>query len=528
MKESAARQQHEDIHNADIQIFGTGEMAGLIRNHDWSRTALGPIESWPPLLSYTLNMLLATQHPMVLLWGSDLLHFYNDGFRLCLGPDKHPGCLGQCAERCWHEIWSRIQPKIEAVFLRGESSQFENQFLPIPYMGKFRDAYWTYSYSPIRNFDGTICGVLLTCLETTRSIQAERKLQSALEATTDSVLGVDRNWRINYLNQHAIQILAPAGDVMGADIWTAFPLMIYEGSPYVEHYKRAMDHGTPADFEAYYPEPLNFWVHVIVRPVTDGIIFFFRDITQRKREYAALMQSEKLAAVGRMASSIAHEINNPLESLTNLLYLLQNLEDREQRSTFLNQAQNELKRIARITTQTLRFHRQSSKPQPVHLREVLENVLTLMQGRLRSGSVSIDTEYRTSRTILGYEADLRQVFANFISNALDAADTNGRVVLRVEESSFKHGEMHSVRVIIADNGHGMDSVTRQRIFEPFFTTRPLTGTGLGLWVSMEILNHHGAQVRVRSSQDPGHHGTVFLVAFPPAAPVALNGSVHTS
>src|SRR6202042_1235598 len=98
-----------------------------------------------------------------------------------------------------------------------------------------------------------------------------------------------------YINKRAAASLAAAGDLIGADIWTAFPSMIYEGSPYVEHYRKAMDQGIPADFEAYYPEPLNFWVHVTVRPVADGIIFFFRDITHRKREEAALVQAEKLA-----------------------------------------------------------------------------------------------------------------------------------------------------------------------------------------------------------------------------------------
>ncbi|HEY9126829.1 MAG TPA: PAS domain-containing protein, partial [Acidobacteriaceae bacterium] len=445
-------------------------MAGLIRDFDWSKSSLGPVEKWTPTLLLTINTLLATHHPMVLLWGPEFVHFYNDGFRKSIGPDKHPSCLGAPAQRCWPDTWERMQPKIAAVVNVGESSWFENHYQPIFYEGKLRDAWWTYSYSPVRDGGGAICGVLILCHETTSLVLTERKLKSALQATTDGVLSVDRNWRINYLNQRATGILASVGELIGADLWAAFPSMIYEGSPYVHHYRRAMEDGVPAEFEAFYPEPLNLWAHIIVCPVVDGILFFFRDITQRKREYAALMQSEKLAAVGRMASSIAHEINNPLESLTNLLYLLQNLEEREQRDAFLKQAEGELNRIARITTQTLRFYRQSAQPQPVQLKDVLENVLSLMQGRLRSNAVSVTTEYRTERPVYGYEADLRQVFANFLSNALDASGRDGRIILRVEESTDPDTESPSVRVVIADNGHGMDRATSERIFEPFFTT----------------------------------------------------------
>jgi len=133
----------------------------------------------------------------------------------------------------------------------------------------------------------------------------------------------------------------------------------------------------------------------------------------------------------------------------------------------------------------------------------------------------VTTEYRTERPVYGYEADLRQVFANFLSNALDASGRDGRIILRVEESTDPDTESPSVRVVIADNGHGMDRATSERIFEPFFTTRPLTGTGLGLWVSLEILHQHGAHVRVRSAQDSAHHGSVFSIAFPSVPPASL-------
>lgn len=504
----------QERHSGRSRIVGTGEMAELTRAFDWSRTPLGSIDHWPDLLVVMVNVVLATRHPMALMWGSELIYFYNDAFRLSLGSDKHPKALGQRGAECWHEVWHIIGPQVEAVMHSGEANWRENQYLPIHHDGKFRDAYWTYSYSPVRDADGAIRGVLVTCSEMTRAVLTERKLQNVLEATSDSVLSVDRNWRITYLNQRAAGSLAAAGELIGTNIWTAFPSMIYEGSPYVEYYRRAMDEGIPADFEAFYPEPLNFWVHIIVRPVEDGLIFFFRDITEKKRESAALLQAEKLAAVGRLASSIAHEINNPLESVTNLLYLLEHSTDPEERLKYLELAQAELGRVARIATQTLRFHRQSTKAQPTLLQDVLEDVLALAQGRISGSEIRVEKQYRTEQTIYAHEADLRQVFANVLGNALDACKAGCRIILRVEDAiSWTSGE-RGVRVAVADSGHGMDVLTQRRMFEPFFTTKTMTGTGLGLWVSMGILQTHCATVHVRSSQHLKYHGTAFFIFFP--------------
>jgi len=245
-----------------------------------------------------------------------------------------------------------------------------------------------------------------------------------------------------------------------------------------------------------------------------GIIALGVDVTERKRTEEALIQAEKLTAVGRLASSISHEINNPLEAVTNLLFLIQTSPNRSEREDYLKQAQDELARVARISTQTLRFHRQSTRAKETSLREVVEGVLTLNQGRVKSAKVKVERRYRTEQQIMAYEADLRQVFANLIGNALDASEEGGRLIVSVHDSvNWSNGE-RGVRVMIADTGAGMSPETRRRIFEPFFTTKGLTGTGLGLWVSSGILQNHRARICVRSSQDPKHHGTVFSIFFP--------------
>ena len=339
------------------------------------------------------------------------------------------------------------------------------------------------------------------------------QLAQVLDVTTDAVLGLDREWRVTYLNRRAREILAPQGNILGTVLWETFSAAVYDGSPFVENYYRAMNEGVPGDFETYYPAPLNLWLHVSARPSKDGIIVFFRDITEQKRAATVLIQSEKLAAVGRLASSIAHEINNPLEAVTNLIYLGEQATTIEETRRYLAAAQQELARVSNIATQTLRFHRQSTNPRETSLQELLESVITLFQARISAAGVTVRREYRTDRKILAFGADLRQVFANLISNSLDASSHDGHIVIRVRAARSLTGK-EGIRVTIADTGSGMSPETRHHIFEPFFTTKSATGTGLGLWVSSEILQNHSASVRVRSSQSPESHGTVFSVFFP--------------
>jgi PAS domain S-box-containing protein len=377
--------------------------------------------------------------------------------------------------------------------------------------------------APVRDSNGVITGALVVFSDVDEQKRAEaardaisEQLQQVLEVTTDAVVSLDRNWRMTYLNRRAREILAPRGDVLGSVLWESFPATVYEGSPYVENYYRAMNEGVAGSFEAYYPEPLNIWLNVTARPSKDGIIVFFRDVTEQKRAAAVLIQSEKLAAVGRLASSIAHEINNPLEAVTNLLYLSAQTATTPDVRKYLAMAQQELARVSNIATQTLRFHRQSTNPRETSLQDLFENVLSLFQGRIGGAGISIDRQYRTDRKIVAFGGDLRQVFANLVSNALDASPRGGRIVIRLRDGCDGSGNP-GVRVTIADPGTGMSPETRRHIFEPFFTTKSSTGTGLGLWISSEILRNHRAYLRIRSSQSAKHHGTIFSIFFPMCA-----------
>ncbi len=160
-------------------------MAELIRNFDWGTTELGAIEGWSNTLLTTVNMLLASRHPMFLWWGPELIQFYNDGYRPSIRADKHPAAVGQRGVECWPEIWPIIGPQIEAAMTRGDSSWNANQLVPIYRDGRLEEVFWTYSYSPVRDEHGTVQGTLVVCSETTDQVVSERRLRALLGIAID-------------------------------------------------------------------------------------------------------------------------------------------------------------------------------------------------------------------------------------------------------------------------------------------------------------------------------------------------------
>jgi len=240
------------------------------------------------------------------------------------------------------------------------------------------------------------------------------------------------------------------------------------------------------------------------------------DIEERKRAQEALLTSERLAATGRMAATIAHEINNPLEGLTNLLFLLDEMPEIEGPARqYVTMAQQELRRVAHITKQTLGFYRQSTKPTPIHLGELLESVLYLYSHRLQSRGIQVQKEFKYDGVVYGYPSELRQVISNLFVNAVDACPEGGKLRLRVYLSrEWSNSARAGVRVVIADNGSGIHPEHCKRLFEPFFTTKGEKGTGLGLWVSQGIVQKHGGFIRLKSSVHPERSGTAFSIFLP--------------
>ncbi len=253
--------------------------------------------------------------------------------------------------------------------------------------------------------------------------------------------------------------------------------------------------------------------------IVEAIAAVILEVTTQKKAEAALIQSEKLAAVGRLASSISHEINNPLEAITNLLYLIAlSGELPEGVRQYVQIAQSELSRVCQIATQTLRFHRQAVRATHVSAADLVDAVLNLYHGRLSNSSIHVEASYSTATTVLCFENDIRQVLNNLIANAIDAMRQGGRLVVRAHDAMdysarYPNGRP-GIRITIADTGHGMSPTVRTRLFEPFYTTKDLNGTGLGLWISAGIVDRHQGRLTFRSTEHPVHHGTVFSLFLP--------------
>jgi PAS domain S-box-containing protein len=239
-----------------------------------------------------------------------------------------------------------------------------------------------------------------------------------------------------------------------------------------------------------------------------------RDITAQKQAEEVMRQAEKLAMLGRMAATISHEIRNPLDTVTNLLFLMEGcLLDQESRG-YLKSAQEELQRISRITRQTLDFSRQSTSPQKLHMEEALDSAVAFHHTRLLRNQVKVQTMYKPCEAVQASEGEVRQVLLNLIGNALDAMPQGGTLSLRTrQDRDWKTGRM-GVRATVADTGEGMTPETRAHLFDAFYTTKEAKGTGLGLWVSSDIVKKHGGNICVRSSRSPGRSGSVFSVFLP--------------
>jgi signal transduction histidine kinase len=240
-------------------------------------------------------------------------------------------------------------------------------------------------------------------------------------------------------------------------------------------------------------------------------------LAELKQERAALIRSEKLAAVGRLAASISHEINNPLEAVTNLLYLAaasENL-DPDVRQ-FLAVADDELRRVSQIVAHTLRFHRQSTAPRLITPRELLEPTLGIYRGRLDNSSIRLELEHLDEIPVLCMEGDIRQVLNNLIGNAIDSMRNGGTLRVRTHGTCLwsSGSPVPAVRITVADTGYGITPASRAHLFEPFFTTKGVNGTGLGLWISQGIVQKHDGLLQVRSSTKEGASGTAFSILLP--------------
>ncbi len=246
-----------------------------------------------------------------------------------------------------------------------------------------------------------------------------------------------------------------------------------------------------------------------------GVVLVFRDITEQRRTMDALRAAEKLAVAGRLAATIAHEVHNPLDAVTNLFFLVQQSATPEQ-VPLIELAQQELARVVQVSKNLLGLYRESRTPIPLRLCQVVENVLHLLEPRIREKQIELHKRFASDGNVTGFPAEMGQVFSNLIVNAVEAVDTHGVVNVQIDDVLLRDNRL-GVKLTVSDTGHGIGEEDLQKLFHPFFTTKGEKGTGLGLWVSHGIVEKHGGYIDVESATAPGRHGASFSVYLPRSA-----------
>lgn len=286
-------------------------------------------------------------------------------------------------------------------------------------------------------------------------------------------------------------------------------------------YRKALEDGTDWEFEAriHRVDGEERWIWAKGKHFRDDsgsvveIVGLVADITDRKRTEVALRKSEQLAAVGRLASTIAHEINNPLESVTNLLYLAGTANDLEEARGYIRTAESELQRVSTITNQTLRFQRTKAVLRRVTPLELLSGISEMFCGRLTNHAIRLTQRHLSGRTTLCFDGEVRQVLTNLIGNAIDSMSKGGHLTVRSRNGRSREG-VDGILIAVSDTGTGISKAVAQKMYDPFFSTKGQDGSGLGLWVSLDIVHRHHGTLTMRSSEAVSTHGTVFRLFLP--------------
>ncbi|HEY2858744.1 MAG TPA: CHASE3 domain-containing protein [Terracidiphilus sp.] len=359
-----------------------------------------------------------------------------------------------------------------------------------------------------------------------REIRAqEERFRVTLTSIGDGVIATDRDGRVTFLNPVAERLMGRTmREAVGHPVEAVFPIFNeYTGLPPENPVQKVINEGrivglanhtvlvhtdgtrTPIEDSA---APIHDDQHKLI-----GVVLVFRDATSDRKSQDLIRRAEKLSAAARLAATVAHEINNPLEAVSNLIYLAKlSSQASSAQVEHLTLAEHELARVAHITRQTLGFYRESRERQPLDLAPVLDSVVGLYSNKLESKRITIERNYEASPRVLGTAGELRQALANLVSNAIDAVDHDGTIALTIRPSHA--AEEIAAEILIEDDGPGIAPENLARIFEPFFTTKKDVGTGLGLYITREIVERHGGAVDVIPSSNNGNSGATFVLRLP--------------
>ncbi|GGH09538.1 ATP-binding protein [Silvibacterium dinghuense] len=355
---------------------------------------------------------------------------------------------------------------------------------------------------------------------------SQQKYLTTLESIGDAVISCDLNGHIEFINPVAQNLTGwSSAEAIGRPLQDVFHIIHEETRELaenpVEKVRRLNQIVGIANHTALLSrQGKEFLIDDSAAPIHNalgemtGIVLVFRNITEKRRTEAALLAGEKLAVAGRLSATIAHEIHNPLDSVANLLYLLMLEENADKRTEYLQLAQQELGRTMQISRTLLSLYREPRAPVSIDLQQLIESVLLLLDRRIQQLSIRVDLQVLGPAQIEGFPAELRQVFTNILVNAMEAAGDGGTIVIALREAPSEELFSAGVLIEVADSGLGFPPASLEHLFQPFFTTKGDQGTGLGLWVSMGIVQKHGGTIRVQNGGSTSLHGAQVSIYLP--------------
>jgi PAS domain S-box-containing protein len=381
--------------------------------------------------------------------------------------------------------------------------------------------------SPIRTEDGTIIGAAKIARDITHqklSEHAADRLAAIVESSDDAIVGKDLTGIVTNWNKAAERIFGyKAEEIIGKPITTIIPIELQGDEPGILARIQAGERIEHFETVRVTKDGRRLHVSLTVSPIKDskgkivGAAKIARDITQQKKLEDALRTTERLASVGRLAATVAHEINNPLEAVTNFIYLAnQQPELSEKLKRYLSSADQELRRVAHIAQQTLGFYKDNSHPAIVRIADAVRDVLTVYERKVSYKQLCVEQRVAPELKILTLAGELKQVLSNLIANAIDASREGGRIVIRARAANNNATGSSGIYITIADTGVGIAARDQAHLFTPFFTTKKEVGTGLGLWITRDLLQKKGGNIRFRS-RDHKSSGTVMRIYLPAEA-----------
>ncbi len=394
--------------------------------------------------------------------------------------------------------------------------------------------------SPIRDDKGNIIGAAKIVRDITRQKKLEEaslRLAAIVESSDDAIASKNLNGIITSWNRSAERLFGyKAEEIIGKPVTVIIPPELHHDEHMILSKIRRGEKIDHFETIRLHKNGERIEVSLTISPIKDddgnviGAAKIIRNITETNKIERALQTTEKLAAAGRMAATVAHEINNPLEAVTNLVYLAKrDLPKNDKVAGYLELASRELDRVAHITRQTLGFYRDTSSPVLLNVAETLDDLLLLYEKRFESRNIKVIRQYDKEVEITALAGEIRQAFSNLVTNAIDAMPDGGTLILRVAKShEWSGAQHHGVRVTILDTGSGIEAKHKKNIFQPFFTTKSDVGTGLGLWITRGIVEKHRGSIRMKSRAGKDRHGTAFSIFLPTEYATAVPASSATA